>query len=159
LTNYRAAIRFRRVTIDDAIERVQFAYPQIYFACHTRHPRRRSTAARLSASDGQLLVHLDRQDGTRVLTLAAHLALSRSTVSEAVTRLAGLGYLTKAREAGPDRRQVRLRLTPAGVAAVRATSVLEARRLRRVLTRLPAADRRSAISGLTLLAAACRGTR
>jgi DNA-binding MarR family transcriptional regulator len=145
------------VTLDDAIEQVQFAYPQIYYACHTRHGRRRSTAFRLSASDAQLLVHLDRETGTRVSELAAHLSLSRSTVSAALSRLTAMGYVAKARQAEPDRRQVRLHLTPQGVAAVQATSVLEGRRLRAVLGRLSAADLRRVVRGLGCLSRACRG--
>ena len=141
---------------DEAVERIQFAYPQIYYACHTRHGRRRSTSARLSASDAQLLVHLDRREGAQVTELASHMALSRSTVSEAVSRLTELGYVTKAREPERDRRLVRLRLTASGVAAVRATSVLEGARLRRVLNRLSPSDVRRAIDGLSLLARACR---
>jgi DNA-binding MarR family transcriptional regulator len=159
LTNYLLAARFSGVNIDEAIERIQFAYPQIYYACHTRHARRRSTASRLSASDGQLLVHLDRAAGTRVSDLARHLGLSRSTVSEAVSRLALLGYLTKVRQSERDGRMVQLRLTGAGVAAVRATSVLEARRVKRVLARLSAADVSRAIAGLSILAAACKESR
>jgi hypothetical protein len=36
------------VTVDHAVERVQFAYPQIYYACHTRH--------RVRAIDGLALL-------------------------------------------------------------------------------------------------------
>jgi DNA-binding MarR family transcriptional regulator len=144
------------VTTDEAIERIQFAYPQIYYACHTRHGRRQTTSARVSASDAQLLVHLDRRDGTRVSELASHMGLSRSTVSEAVSRLSGMGYVTKTREGERDGRLVRLRLTPAGVAAVRAVSVLEARRLRRVLGALSLGDVKRAVAGLAMLAEACR---
>jgi hypothetical protein len=47
------------VTIDQAIERVQFSYPQVYYACHTRRVRWRSNAFRLSARL-EILVHPDR---------------------------------------------------------------------------------------------------
>jgi DNA-binding MarR family transcriptional regulator len=144
------------VTLDAAIVQVQFTYPQIYYACHTRHGRRRSTEFRLSESDAALLVHLDSATGARVSELAAHLSLSRSTVSAALSRLSALGYVAKARSAEPDRRQVRLGLTPAGIAAVRATSVLEARRLRTVLGRLSPGDLRQVVRGLGCLSRACR---
>jgi hypothetical protein len=36
------------------VRMVQVAYPQIYFACHTRHVRRASTPTRLSATDSTL---------------------------------------------------------------------------------------------------------
>ncbi len=146
------------MTIDNAIEHVQFAYPQIYFACHTRHGRRRSNDFRLSDRDSALLVHVDRDGGTTVSSLAAHLGLSRSTVSEALSALERLGYVRKATGADKDRRRVAVTLTPAGVTAVRATSVLEPRRLRAVLRRMSAIDRARAIDGLARLAHACRSS-
>jgi DNA-binding MarR family transcriptional regulator len=144
------------VTLDEAIERVQFAYPQIYYACHSRHGRRRSNPVRLSTSDAELLVHIDRQEGALVSSLARHLSLSRSTISAALTRLASFGYVVKEKAPGEDRRQVRMRLTASGVSAVRATSVLEARKLRAVLARLSAADRSVVVDGLGRLAQSCR---
>lgn len=144
------------VTLDEAVEQVQFAYPQIYYACHTRHGRRRSSAFRLSTTDAELLVHIDRKDGALVSSLSRHLSLSRSTISAALTRLASLGYVVKDKTAVEDRRQVRMRLTAAGVSAVRATSVLEARKLRTVLGRLSDADRRRVVDGLARLARSCR---
>jgi DNA-binding MarR family transcriptional regulator len=144
------------VTIDDAIDQVQFAYPQIYYACHTRHGRRRSNGFRLSDRDSALLVHVDRDGGTTVSSLSSHLGLSRSTVSEALSMLDRLGYVRKATGAGDDGRRVAVTLTPAGVEAVRATSVLEPRRLRAVLRRMSPKDRARAIDGLARLARACR---
>jgi hypothetical protein len=48
------------VTLDHAIERIQFCYPHVYYACHTRHARARSDASHLSLHDSAILVHLDR---------------------------------------------------------------------------------------------------
>ena len=42
------------MTLDQAIERIQFCYPQVYYACHTRHVRARSTAAHLSMRDSEI---------------------------------------------------------------------------------------------------------
>lgn len=146
------------MTFERAIERIQFCYPQVYYACHTRHDRRRSTAAHLSGRDSTILVHLDRRTPTTLSELARHLDLSRSTLSEAVAKLDALGYVVKARPAaGGDRRQVGLALTRKGVAAVRASSVLEAGRLQGVLARLSPEERTAAVAGLELLARACRG--
>jgi DNA-binding MarR family transcriptional regulator len=145
-----------RVTIDRAAELVQFAYPQVFYACHTRHGRARSGPTRLSDRDAQLLVHLDRRAPLTLSRLAHHMDLSASTLSEAVKRLDGLGYLAKARAGEGDRRRVGIALTPKGVAAVRASSVLETPRLRAVLGRLSAADRRRVVDGLDCLARACR---
>jgi len=146
------------VTIDQAVERVQFAYPQIYFACHTRHARTRSTAHQLSHRDATILVHLDRRTPVRLTRLAAHLGLAASTLSEAVAHLAALGYVQKTTDAR-DRRVTLLALTARGAVAVRASSVLEAPRLAVVLRRMTTADRARAIAGLQAIAEACRRRR
>lgn len=158
LTKHPQLARLTRVTLDRAIERIQFCYPQVYYACHTRHDRARSTTAHLSARDATILVHLDRSNPVTVSSLARHLHLSPSTLSEALTRLETLGYVHKSRETSADRRKVGLVLTGKGADAVRASSVLEARRLRAVLSRLAATDRLVAVAGLELLARACRTT-
>ena len=143
------------MTLAQAVERIQFSYPQIYYACHTRHARRRSSPFRLSTRDSDILVHLDGAAPTSLVALARHMDLAASTMSEAVTRLEGLGYVAKS--AGlPDRRRVGIVLTAKGIVAVRATSVLEARRLAAVLARLSAHDVRVVTDGLGLLARACR---
>lgn len=144
------------MTIDEAIRRIQFAYPQVYFACHTRHQRRKSSRHAVSASDVQVLVHLDTDTPTSLTGLARHMGLARSTLSETVSRLGALGYVAKSPAVAGDRRRVMLELSAKGLAAVRANSVLEPRRLRVVLERLPDAKRRAAVRGLGLLAAACR---
>lgn len=144
------------MTLDRAIERIQFCYPQVYFACHTRHDRARSTATRLSGRDSEILVHLDRKTPLTLSELAAHMDLSRSTLSEALTKLEAFGYVVKAPHAARDRRHIGLVLTQKGVAAVRASSVLDARRLRAALERLSRTDQANAVAGLELLARACR---
>ncbi len=144
------------MTIDQAIESVQLAFPQVYFACHTRHARQRSSAAHLSTRDSAILVHLDRTDPTTLSDLARHLDLAQSTLSEALTKLERYGYVSKRSGREIDRRQVGLTLTAKGVAAVRASSVLEAGRLGAVLTRLSPRERAKAVNGLALLAKACR---
>ena len=144
----------KSVTIDQAIERLQFAYPQIYYACHTRHERRRSTDQHLSMRDSEILIHLDRRMPLTLGALAGHMDLAASTLSEAISHLETHGYVLKTQ--GRDRRRVALLLTSKGVGAVRATSVLEAGRLRTVLLRMGARERARVIDGLSLLAGACR---
>jgi DNA-binding MarR family transcriptional regulator len=146
------------MTLDKAVERVQFAFPQIYYACHTRHTRRRSNDHHVSTRDSALLVHLDCDAATTVSELARHMDLARSTVSEALTRLESLGYVRKGAP-GADRRHVGVTLSETGVAAVRGSSVLEPRRLRRALRPMSAAGRERAIAGLCALARACRAPR
>ena len=134
---------------------VQVAYPQIYFACHTRHIRRASTAARLSAADSTLLAHLDEERPTRPTELARHLGVSASTLSAAINRLAKLGYATLDK-ASSDRRAVDLRLTAKGAAAMQASSVLDAALVEKMLARLSPSERKRALDGIGLLAKGAR---
>ena len=144
------------MTIDQAIARVQFSYPQVYYACHTRHERRRSNPFRLSARDAEILVHLDRVEPMTLSSLARHMDLSPSTLSEALSALEALGYVKKSAAVTGDRRRLGLVLTPSGVQAVRGSSVLESWRLRAVFARLSARQRMAVVSGLDLLARASR---
>ena len=130
---------------------VQVAYPQIYFACHTRHIRRATTATRLSAADSTLLAHLDEERATRPTRLAKHLSLANSTLSAAIARLAKLGYASLAR-ASKDGRAVDLRLTTKGAAAMQASSVLDADLVAKMLGHLSPAERKRALDGIGLLA-------
>lgn len=134
---------------------VQVAYPQIYFACHTRHIRRASTGTRLSAADSTLLAHLDEERATRPTELARHLGLANSTLSAAIARLARLGYASLARTS-KDGRAVDLRLTSKGAAAMQASSVLDSALVTKMLDRLSSSERKRALDGITLLA---RGAR
>ena len=137
---------------------VQVAYPQIYFACHTRHIRRASTPERLSAADSTLLAHLDEARPVRSTALARHLGVANSTLSAAIARLAQQGYVIQARDAR-DRRAVELRLSRQGAAAMQASSVLDSALVKRVLRRLRPSERKRALDGLALLARAARESR
>lgn len=134
---------------------VQVAYPQIYFACHTRHVRRASTPARLSAADSTLLAHLDEERATRPTELARHLGLANSTLSAAIARLAKLGYASLAR-ASKDARAVDLRLTSKGAAAMQASSALDSALVMKMLDRLSSSERKRALEGIGLLAKGAR---
>ena len=137
---------------------VQICYPQIYFACHTRHLRRRSTPTRLSAADSMLLAHLDERVSVRPTALSRHLGISPSTLSAAIKRLIAHGYIVQQRANG-DGRVRNLRLSKAGAAAMQASSVLESSRVRAMLARLSKTERERALTGLSLLAAAARTSR
>ena len=134
---------------------VQVAYPQIYFACHTRHIRRASTGTRLSAADSTLLAHLDVDRATRPTELARHLGVAASTLSAALARLAKLGYVTLGRAAA-DRRAVELRLTDKGAAAMQASSVLDADLVAKMLAHLSSSERKRALQGIGLMAKGAR---
>lgn len=134
---------------------VQVAYPQIYFACHTRHIRRASTATRLSAADSTLLAHLDEDRATRPTELAKHLGLAASTLSAAINRLGELGYVSSGK-AISDGRAVDLRLTAKGAAAMQASSVLDAALVAKMLAQLSSTERNRALEGIGLLAKGAR---
>jgi len=140
---------------EDQVLSVLRTYPQIYHACHLEHPRARSNPGRISARDTWILGHLDQRHGTGPARLARHLALRPSTVSEAVRRLEGLGYITR-RTLPADRRRIELYLTPQGAEAMRGASVLDAGRVARLLAEVPRGQRAAAVAGLARLAAAAR---
>src|SRR5438552_7253029 len=118
---------------DDDVYEVQRLYPQIFVACHVKHVRAVSTRWQVSSQDASILVHLDREFGLSPRALAGHLGVAPSTLSAALARLAKLGYLTsKANE--KDRRRRELRLTSRGAEAISATSVLDAERVRNLLS-------------------------
>jgi len=142
----------------DPVIQIQYHFPQIYHACHTRHTRRRSSEHRLSRQDSAYLAHLSRHRGTRPGDLACHLGIGDSTLSAFVKRVEHLGFLER-RVSATDRRQVELQLTDEGAAAMSATSVLDGERLRSVLDRLDPPEIEQAVHGLRILAEACRRAR
>lgn len=128
-------------------------YPRVYFACHTRHvadPRRNRV---LSAHQATVLDHLDEIEPTGLLTLAAHMGVTASTMSLTVDRLARGGYVVRSRDP-KDGRRVNLLLTRAGVRIKSEKSVLDPERVRFVLDQLTPEERKTAIQGLALLARA-----
>jgi len=140
---------------DDEVYEIQRLYPQIFVACHVDHVRAVSTRWRVSSQDSSILVHLDRESGLSPRALAGHLSVAPSTLSAALTRLAKLGYLTS-KPNEKDRRQRELRLTSRGAEAISATSVLDADRVRAMLSKLTPEEKKAALRGLGLLAQAAR---
>ena len=140
---------------DDDVYEVQRLYPQIYVACHNDHVRAVSTGWRVSSQDATILVHLDREFGLSPRALAGHLGVAPSTLSASIARLSKLGYLTSLPNQ-KDRRQRELRLTNRGAEAISATSVLNAERVRVMLSKLKPGERKEALHGLALLAQAAR---
>ena len=137
------------------VQIVQTSFPQIYLACHTRHQRKKSTPHRLSSRDSSILAHLDEREPISPARLAKHLGVSASTLSEALKRLARLGFIV-APENGSTLRRTKVLLTPLGAAAIRDTSVLETERLEAILRGLTRDERRSVAAGLARLGDACR---
>jgi DNA-binding MarR family transcriptional regulator len=144
------------MTIDQAVETVQLTYPQVYYACHTRHQRKRSTEHRLSARDASILAHCSGHSPIVPARLARHLSIARSTLSEALKKLTQAGYVKRAARGDGDGREVGILLTPKGIRAIRDTSVLESARLAAVLEHASPAERVAITTGLIKLAEACR---
>jgi DNA-binding MarR family transcriptional regulator len=141
------------------VRAMQRFYPQIYFACHVDHVRAASTERLLSSRDSGVLAHLDELRPMSPAVLARHLGVTASTLSALVERLVELSYLQRKRS-DFDGRQRELRLTKLGAQAMAETSVLDERRVRKLLGRLSQRERRRAIDGMSLLAkAAVKGTR
>ncbi len=137
----------------DAVRQVLTLYPQIYFACHTRHVRDPDSHRLLSRHQASILDHLDELDPTTVNDLARHMGVTPATMSLAIDRLERKGYVVRARD-GVDRRRVHVRLTSAGVRIREASSVLDPSRVETLLARLTDSERDAAIRGLALLATA-----
>jgi MarR family transcriptional regulator, organic hydroperoxide resistance regulator len=143
------------MNVDQTIRVVQMAFPQVYLACHTRHERKRSTEDRLSQRDSAILAHLDEDFPMVPSRLAHHMGVARSTLSEALKRLAALGYVADAgvrKSAGG--RLTSVVLTTRG--AIRNTSVLETKQLHRALAKLSEKELGVVAAGMARLAAACR---
>src|SRR4051812_5125444 len=99
--------------IPETVRQVLTLYPQIYFACHTRHVRDPDSRRLLSRHQASILDHLDEIDPTTVNDLARHMGVTPATMSLAIDRLECKGYVARARDAA-DRRRVHVRLTSAG---------------------------------------------
>ena len=140
------------MNVEDAARIVQLTYPQVYFACHTRHQRKRSTEHRLSQRDSAILVHLGVSLPIGPSELARHLEINRSTMSEALKRLIALGFVKRAGSGSAA-----VLLTEKGLRAIEDTSVLETERLHAVLARLSARERSEIACALQSFARVCRG--
>lgn len=141
-----------------AVHAIQRHFPQIYFACHVNHVRTKSNRHHLSAHDSGVLAHLDERIPTTPTALARHLGVGASTLSAGVKRLVALGHISR-QPAPEDRRRWQLHLTAKGAAALAETSVLDSRRVTRLLAQLSAPQQRAAVEGLALLASAARAAQ
>ncbi len=134
--------------MEEALVRVQCAYPKIYLACHERHQNTKTTEVRLSQRDSTILSHLSEDVALGQGEVARHLGVAKSTFSEAVDGLVERGLVDRLKEG----RSKRLQRTAAGTRAMSGSSVLEAVRLRRLLRKLSEESLARAVAGLELLA-------
>lgn len=146
------------MSIEQTLQLVQVAYPQVYLACHTRHERKRTSAHRLSARDATILAHLHEQHPTTPARLASHLGVARSTLSAALKHLQALGFIVGVPRPSADGRRggTGLLLTGEGQSAMQSASVLEAPRLRAVLATLSPTELRAVERGMRALAIGCQ---
>lgn len=128
-------------------------YPRIFFACHLRHRRDPASGERLSAHQGSILDHLDREDGTPVGELASHMGVTPGTMSIHLDRLERKGFVTRSPDPH-DGRRVQIRLTAAGVRVREANTVLDSELVGALLDEVALSDRQSAIDALKVLAEA-----
>lgn len=135
----------------DHVRRIQRAYPQLYLACHVEHTTRRRGHG-LSDRDSSVLAHLDELSPVSAGTLATHLGIGPSTMTEAIDHLEELGLALRTRVG----RKAMLRITRAGIEQMQATSVLDADRLAALVASIPARQREAAVRGIELLATAAR---
>lgn len=98
----------------------------------------RGRAGEPSATQWQILNALAESGPLTLMAAAAHLGVTGATAARAVAAAARHGWLVKDRDP-QDRRVVWLRITPAGDAAVAATTARVADRLAVVADRMPGA--------------------
>ena len=145
------------MTDPDVLAVIRF-YPQLYLACHVEHRSRSQSPTGLTAREAGILAHVDDPGGTSPARLARHLGVAASTLSAALARLEGQAMLVLDADPADARRRL-VRLTAKGRTALAAGSVLDPARLAAVLGSMGADERRRAVDGLGLLAAAARAWR
>lgn len=138
-------------SISDEVDLLMAFYPRIYLACHTRHINDPVKGVKLTANQGSVLDHLDEHEPLALQELALHLGVTPSTMSITVERLVKAGYIQREKDK-KDSRKVKLFLTAQGAKIKRSKSVLDAKLVASVLSRLSNEERASALKGLGLLA-------
>ena len=138
--------------IEDVLA-IQRLYPKLYVACHTTHGRSSAGSPSLTARECSVLSHLCIDPTLSAARLTKHLGVGRSTLSDLVGHLVEQSFLHSHQDPF-DERKMRLTVTPGGMAAMTAISVLDGDRVGEVLARLTPRQRSKAIEGLTLLAEA-----
>ncbi len=113
--------------------------------------------SRITPTQYGVLVILERRPGIDQNTLARLLGLDRSTTGLVVRKLAERGLVTRATGAG-DLRRRELKLTRAGSLALRRIADSARRAQQRLLSPLPARERRRFLDLLARLAAAFNET-
>jgi DNA-binding MarR family transcriptional regulator len=144
--------------MDKLIREIQTCYPQIYLACHTEHRTRHCSTDGLTDRDSAVLAHVRASDGQSAAALARHLGIGASTLSATLKRLTGFS-LIKMPTSLTDARKRQIFLTPKGEELLNTRSVLDAVRLKTLLSTLTKDEQCRAVDGLALLARGARRMR
>ncbi|MEZ5331274.1 MAG: MarR family winged helix-turn-helix transcriptional regulator [Thermoanaerobaculia bacterium] len=148
----------RSVPVELAASEIQEAFPRIYAACHLTHRRAGRHGGDLSQRESTILAHLSPDRPWDLSTLAGHLGVVSSTLSEALQPLVDAGLVR--REPDPaDRRRCHFTLTPLGVQARADSSVLNREILDDALESLSGQERALIAQSLRRLAETCRQAR
>lgn len=139
--------------LDDQVEAILAAYPNLHAAWRRRGVRDQATGRRVSNHQAGILEQLDPAVPITVGELARRLGVTPATISIQLARLVRLRLVV--READPgDGRRVRIRLSEVGARMRNLHSLLDPERVRAALARLTESEREAAIAGLRALAAA-----
>jgi len=144
--------------MEDLVRRLMDLYPQVFMACHRRHMPDSEARKGLTSQQESIIAHLDENEATNLKRLARHMGVTASTMSIAVDRLVRKGLIIRERS-DRDRRQIALRLSPAGVRIKESEEVLDADLVRDLLVALSQQDQTDALRGLELLANAAQALR
>lgn len=137
--------------MNDRILEIQKLYPRIYMACHVEHVKKRSSKGQISSRDAGILAHLEQGHFQSPKTLAKHLNIAASTLSEALHNMVALGFVSFKIDEN-DARQTKFSLTNDGAKAISQNSVLDSNKVANMLARLSEEDQQKVIDGLKLFA-------
>jgi DNA-binding MarR family transcriptional regulator len=108
---------------------------------------------RVTLTQFRVLVVLDAHGPTRLNQLAARLDVASSTALRTVDRLVAAGLVDR-RDNERDRREVVIRLTPAGQDVVREVTSRRKQAIEEIAARMPRERRRALVEALTAFAEA-----
>ncbi len=137
--------------LKEEVRAVQNYFPLIYLTCHIDHVRARSSEKHISSHDASVLAHLNASKFCQPSVLAKHLRISPSTLSEWTVRMEELGYL-RSRADQDDGRKVILELTDNGKKTIQHFSVLDSKRVTKILEKMSEDERQRVLDGLRLFA-------
>ena len=92
--------------IENDVAAIQACFPEVYFACHTRHATQADAPKGLTQRDGTLLAHIAGLEPVESGELARHLGRTKTTLSAAIQKLVRMGLITASSPVGDARRKI-----------------------------------------------------